>query len=87
MSWADYEEELIKLTDSLLDQHSPPQEAYHCPKCGGLFHVQLSIYGKQGRKKLGLMAWCENCGPALARDFNAVRVPRWLREDSQPFII
>jgi hypothetical protein len=78
VSWRDYEAELIRITDAVLDDDQPPDDTLRCPRCGGALHVKLSIYTRGPRQMLGLMAWCGACGPAIARDFDGSRIPKWL---------
>jgi hypothetical protein len=76
---SEQDEKIFRLIDQLMSATSDPGEIHVCPICGGSLHVRFQPYTRGSKAMLGVQAFCESCGIAVAVD--AARPPlKWLEK-------
>ena len=70
--WAPYQQALIEITDAAIQKRADEdvfEDRAQCPRCTGLLYIQMTVYKRTTQRMLGVIVWCQQCGPAMARDF------------------
>lgn len=76
------EAKLMDWAEMLLRMESDPGEVHECPICGGKAHIEVEVYGSEGRKKVGVQIWCEGCQIVMALDGRGP-IPAWAKPPSK----
>jgi len=70
-------DDLETMIRELFESDTDPGEVHVCPRCGGMFSVQVEQYARRERKLTGIRGSCRDCGAGIAVEMAGA--PKWVQ--------